>query len=360
MNSKRILIISDSFIQYGAEKILLWLGHSLGQIQNNEVEFVSMFDTIREKGIDSLFPSHEFGISRKGIFIVRNYKYFTEGYKKLKTIFNHKKYDYVLSFGQKSYYILLILRNTYKFRIILSERNDPFHTKKIISHINKLLYNKADKIVFQTEGAKTFYNNLNNQNISIIPNPIEIPKEEWDLAFTNKSIINIGRLDIEQKRQDLLLNAFKKIQYKYPDYHLELIGDGKDKLKLELLAKNLGISDKVIFRGRVNNVNSYLLHASVFVFTSDYEGMPNALMEAMALGMPVISTNCSPGGAKALIESGENGLLVDCGDEASLYNAISELISNPEVAISYGRQARKSMLKYAPNIIFYKWNNLFL
>lgn len=358
MISKKILIISDSFVPYGAEKMLLWIGHSLGRARN-EVEFVSMFDTIREKAIGFSFPSYEFGISRKGRILFRNYKYFASGYKKLRSLFDCKKYDYVLSFGQKSYYILLLLRSTYKFRIILSERNDPYHAKKIIAHINKLLYNKADKIVFQTEGAKTFYNNIKN-NIYIIPNPVEIPKEVWNIAVTNKSIINVGRLDIKQKRQDLLLRAFKRIQYKYPDYHLELIGDGKDRFKIEALARKLGISDKIIFRGRVNNVNSYLRCASVFVFTSDYEGMPNALMEAMALGMPVVSTNCSPGGARELIESGKNGLLVNCGDEVSLYNAIVGIISTPEVAISYGMQARKSMLKYAPNIISNEWDNLFL
>ena len=351
-------MVSNMYSAYGAEKMLLWLGHSLADDTNYDVEFVSLFDTMKTLEVGDNYVSHEFGIPTSGCAFKRYYNYFLKGYKKFNNLFKDNSYDYVVSFGQDSYYFLLLLRRKYRFKLVVSERIDPNACRKIVGFIRKKCYNLADKIVFQTQGAMSFYSQHCSSDVKIIPNPVDIPNEKWDVNKTRNIIINVGRLDIKQKRQDLLIKAFKEVLLYYPDYILQLCGDGNDRRKLELLVAKLGISDHVVFLGKVNNVNQYLLQARLFAFSSDYEGIPNVLMEAMALGMPVISTKCSPGGAELLITSGENGLLVEQGSEKELTNGMISLISNVTQSVKLAENARISMFYYSPAMIIQMWKNI--
>lgn len=354
----KILIVSNTYSAYGAEKILLWLGHSLAEDGNYDVEFVSMFDKTRAPELGPQYISYNFGISDTGFKLTRYCKLFIKGYYFLTKHFKTNKYDYVVSFGQPSFYLLLFLRRWYRFKLVVSERLDPNACRKIIGFIRKKCYNLADKIVFQTQGAMSFYAQHCSNNVTIIPNPVDIPNEKWDVGKTRNIIINVGRLDVKQKRQDILIKAFKEFLFYYPDYVLQLCGDGKDRNKLESLVSKLGIEDHVIFLGKVNDVNHYLLQAKLFAFSSDYEGIPNALMEAMALGMPVISTRCSPGGAELLITSGENGILVERGCEKDLAESMVSLISNTEYAVKLAKNARSSMRYYSSTMIIQMWKNI--
>lgn len=354
----RVLIVSDTYLAYGAEKIMLWLGRELSRDADFLVEFAAMFDKEKSEYIGNNI-SYLFGIDSNKPKYFRLFDYFVSGYLSLRQLFRNCKYDYVVSFGQHSYYILLSLRRIFGFKLVLSERNDPYAVKPFIAFLRKQFYKHADRIVFQTIGAKAFYTNCDREKTNIIPNPIEIPEAKWDIKKTTPSIINVGRLDIKQKRQDVLIKAFRQVVEKYPEAILELCGDGQDRVQLEDLSEKLGIRDRVIFHGKVTNVQDYLLKARVFVFTSDYEGIPNALMEAMALGMPVISTKCSPGGAELLIDSGINGFLVERGDVCGLVDKIIKIISDYNQAVNIGNKARISMAAYNTEEIIEKWKKCF-
>ena len=162
----------------------------------------------------------------------------------------------------------------------------------------------------------------------IIYNPL---KENLPFADEEKSkyVVTIGRLT-EQKNHKLLISAFEKFVQNHPNHELRIYGNGPLKAELENFAKGLGISDKVRLMGAVENVTEHIKDAEMFVLSSDFEGMPNVLAEAMAMGLPCVSTDCLGGGAAALVENEKNGLLIPCRDVEQLYNAMERIVSDVE------------------------------
>ena len=187
--------------------------------------------------------------------------------------------------------LLLSLRFLTKAKIIASERVDPSTYPPSKQKRLKKVAHKADGWVFQTEIQKNWYgNSIGSAAVKIIPNAIN--KEFITAEYSgprNKQIVSSGRLT-EQKNHALLIKAFAGITAKYPAYKLVIYGDGPLRKDLELLASNLGIADKVSFPGYTTEIRKKIERSSLFVLSSDFEGMPNALMEAMALGVPCIST----------------------------------------------------------------------
>ena len=163
----------------------------------------------------------------------------------------------------------------------------------------------------------------------------------------------MGRLDIFQKRQDLLIEAFKKIAADYPDFILEFIGDGPDMEKLKAMSSDM--NDRILFPGVSENVQKDIRKASMLVLSSDFEGIPNALMEAMSLGVPCISTDCRPGGAAEILINGENGLLVPAGDSGKLAEAMRKYLDDPEFAEQMGRNAINIADTFSQEKILDQW-----
>ena len=220
------------------------------------------------------------------------------------------------------------------------------------------LYRFATKIVFQTEGARDFFGDAIKKKSVLIPNPVTIPDIQWSYSFAKKTIVSVARLDVRYKRQDLLLKAFSIISSQCHDWKVVFYGDGNDKCVLEQMAKDLNVYDRIIFKGKTDNVHEKIVQDGVFVLTSDTEGIPNALMEAMALGMPVITTDCEPGGARMLVENGYNGLMINRGDIDGLKNALEFSINHQLEMAEMGAKARVSMQRFSPTIIANKWNSL--
>ena len=173
----------------------------------------------------------------------------------------------------------------------------------------------------------------------------------------NKQIVSSGRLT-EQKNHALLIKAFAGITAKYPAYKLVIYGDGPLRKDLELLASNLGIADKVSFPGYTTEIRKKIERSSLFVLSSDFEGMPNALMEAMALGVPCISTDCKGGGARFLIKNGTNGLLTPIGDVEALQTAMEKILSDQFFADNLSHNAHKLCETHSPEKIYAEWENL--
>jgi glycosyltransferase involved in cell wall biosynthesis len=152
-----------------------------------------------------------------------------------------------------------------------------------------------------------------------------------------------------------MLEAFKQVVEKHPEYTLKFFGDGPDEEKMKSYAEELGISQNVCFCGRSDNILEDISHSEIFVLSSDYEGIPNSLLEAMSLGLPCVSTDCSPGGARMLIKDGENGLLVPRGDEDALASAILRMIEDRDFAVSCGKRAAEVRERFALPVILSAW-----
>ena len=246
---------------------------------------------------------------------------------------------------------------------VISERNDPAHFagSKLTKILSRLLMRRADGYVFQTKEAQAYYGGKIEKNSVIIPNPLFIKVNSCDIENRDnreKIIVTTGRLN-RQKNHPLLIKAFKQVHEKHPDYRLVIYGEGPERENGEALIKQLGLEKMVLLPGAINNVPEVLCQASLYVLSSNFEGMPNALMEAMALGLSCISTDCPCGGPRELIHNGENGILVPVGDKNALVKAILYMIEHPEKAKAMGGEAAKIRETHASNRICQQWYNYF-
>ena len=278
--------------------------------------------------------------------------------KELKKLLKNQAPDYVISLGLGYQYLILgNLLNKYRF--ILSERNAPQYYYNWYQKIYvKYSYEKAYRVVFQTEDAKQYYGKSLEKKSKVIANPItsSIP-DPYD-GEREKRIVAVNRLS-QQKNIFMLLRAMKRVLDVFPEYVLEIYGKGEQQEELEKYAKELNISDSVKFMGQKANVQTYIVNASIFVSSSDFEGMSNSMLEAMAIGLPVVCTDCPIGGARMVIKNNINGILTPVGDDRIFADEIIGLLKNPEKAKRLGKQA--SELREQLNIkkIAKEWEKLF-
>lgn len=238
--------------------------------------------------------------------------------------------DVVISFIELWRSACILATRLSRVKCLVSERSDPYTRNGRFNNIIFSIFGLAEGHVFQTEQARQFFPKSVQRKSVVIPNPV-FSEDVLDKYDGNKKniIVNIARLDVKQKRQDLLIRAFNLIKEEIPEYSLYLYGDGPDKALLEKLIKSLKLENRVFLKGLTRDIYTSLGEAKLMVLTSDYEGIPNAIIESMCVGVPVISTKCSPGGAEFLIQNKVNGVLVERGAEIELAKEISHLLSNP-------------------------------
>ncbi|MGN0354884.1 MAG: glycosyltransferase [Muricoprocola sp.] len=245
-----------------------------------------------------------------------------------------------------------------KNRKVYSLRNDPKSMNSLIDKIiNKYIYKEADMVVFQTETARDFFSEKVRKHSCVIPNPISADLPMPYAGKRKKEIVSVGRLN-PQKNYPMLLSAFASVHQKHSDWILKIYGQGNLLEDLKELCRTLGIADAVQFCGFVTNVPEKIMQSGLFVMASDYEGISNAMLEAMALGLPCICTDCPAGGAGMMINNYENGILVPVGDERRLTEAILEVIENSELAKTLSEEAVKIRERLSAKIIAEKWRRV--
>ena len=266
-------------------------------------------------------------------------KYFQ--YKRVRAIVKEIKPDIVLSLPEDiGIYVIGSMIGT-GIPVVVSERNNPWvmPDKKISRILRKLWYPYAKGIIFQTEQAASFFSKKIRKKGIILSNPLETDKLPLPYeGVREKIVVGAGRLD-KQKNFPVLIDAFKIFHSSHPDYKLVIYGEGRERKSLEEYA-NLNLK-KGSFElpGRVSNLPNIINSAEMFVLSSDYEGMPNVLIEAMAMGVPCISTGCPSGGPKELISNGENGYLVPVGDSESIAAAMAKISDIPSLQKEFSEKA---------------------
>lgn len=243
--------------------------------------------------------------------------------------------------------------------MIFSERHDPVHNPK--SKLERLLrlfcYRASDRIVFQTTGAKNYFSPSISKKGIIIPNPIkENLPDIWN-GERKSYIATFCKLD-PQKNLSLLLHAFKKLTPDFPQLRLVIYGDGELRESLETEAIHLNISSRTAFNHHSNDVHTLIQDCSMYVSSSDYEGQSNSMLEAMAMGLPCVCTDCPSGGASAVIQHGINGLLVPVGDVNALADAMRFMLTHPDKARQMGKNASNLRDERRPEIIAKEWDHL--
>lgn len=268
------------------------------------------------------------------------------------------KPDVIISFLPQPCCISSLFKDITKAKLIGSERSNPFFQYKnpLYKLITKILFRRFDGFVFQTEGARNFFSkSIQHAKTAIIGNPI-VYNDKKIFQYNYKGIIvSVGRFTVE-KNYPLLIKAFKLVHDKYPNYKLKIVGKININLKLDQLINSLNLNDSVIFTGQTNDVYEELNNSEIFVLSSLSEGLPNSLMEAMAIGMPVVATDCPSGGPRQLISSGHNGLLVENNNVLKLADAIKLLIREKEYAYRLGHNAKNILKKYNSKKICDEWH----
>ncbi len=266
--------------------------------------------------------------------------------------------DVLVAFLEGSISYAIIATMFLKTKTIISVRNAPevLYRSKIIRLQARFLYPLADGAVFQTNDARDWFPKRLQRKSSVLMNPIS--DEFYDVTYKPEAckIVNCGRL-IKAKDQELLIDAFSLVLNYFPRATLHIYGIGELRDKLEKKIRDMGISSSVFLEGRSNNVSEVLSTATVFVLSSRNEGCPNALMEAMAVGVPSISTDCPCGGPKMLIGNNDNGILIPVGDKKALTDAIVYLLSNPKAREDYSRNSKQEAFKFREKKIFEEWRN---
>lgn len=348
----RITFFIGSLSGGGAERVTCNLANSLA-LKGHEVDILTMSD---KEATYSL--SHS--VKRKSLILQHERKGFLYNsllrLKRFAGCLRKSDADVFIVMLPVTTIMLLQMKWLMSAKVIASERVDPSIYPEKKQKLLKRLAHKADGWVFQTEEERLWYGkSTGKSNVTIIPNAInsDFVKPAY-AGERRKIIVTAGRLTA-QKNHALLLNAFALIHRNYSDYKLVIYGDGDKKDELQRLVNELGLTNKVEMPGYTTDIGEAIYDASLFVLSSDYEGMPNALMEAMALGVPCVSTDCDGGGARFLIENKKNGLLVPKGDVDALANAMEQMLSNREFAEKCGREAHQICERLAPEKIYGEW-----
>lgn len=336
----------------GAERQITVLANEMAK-RKHEVHFIILTEDKRCYELEKSIHIHSLINVESGSFITR----LAKRRKALIKTLGQINCDVVINFNFQSAYFLAFSNKKKIGKVIYSERGDPGDKeyKGLMGLIRRLVLHKINSYVFQSKGAQVYFKDKYvQQHSTVIPNACFISQCNQFGGTRENRIVTIGRL-APQKNQKLLLKSFALIANKYPQHILELYGDGELKEELESLAVHLGISKQVKFRGTTKNIKEEIKNASLFVLSSDYEGIPNALIEAMAIGLPCVSTDCKPGGARTLIQNGENGMITPISNEEALAKAMSYVIDNPTFAEKIGSKAKEIIDILSPKRIYDKW-----
>ena len=181
----------------------------------------------------------------------------------------------------------------------------------------------------------------------------------WDLDQSKKRIIAVNRIT-KQKNLPMLIKAFDLVKDKFPDYKLHIYGRGEAENEIRQLIAQLNLNSRVELKGFSNNIYEEIKKSRLYVISSDYEGLSNSMLEALAIGIPVIATDCPIGGAKEYITDGVNGMLVNCGDIQVLSKKIELLLMNDEMSKKFSTESIKIRKQLNPDRIVNIWEQLIL
>jgi len=358
----RITFVISSIALGGAEKILAHMANYWAR-KGLEISILT-FDDGKEPPFFHIDPSiahHTLDIAGGSANPVQAFIRNIQRIHRLRRAIKQTVPHAVISFMDQTNILTLLATRGMSVPVIVSERTAPrFHAiGKAWEWLRLRVYPWADCLVVQTREVLEYFPASIRNKGRVIPNPVVLPCEE-DAALahprgTERLIVALGRL-AHEKGFDLLLDAFRRIAAGHPGWSLRIIGEGPERGSLEALRDRYGLQGRVHLPGSTTTPCAEFKKAALFVLPSRYEGFPNALCEAMACGLPVVSYDC-PNGPRGIIRDGVNGILVPPGDVGALASAIERLILDEALRVRLGSKAREVSGRYRLELVMRQWED---
>ena len=357
---KKIVFYTASLAKGGAQRVIVNLAESLVQ-KGYPVTIVTTMKgeqeyTISEK-INRVYSdiTEEETTSNR----IRN---FAARFRKLRRIWKQENAGVIVAFIGKNNFMALLTAFGLRIPVITSVRGEPReeYYNSVLRFLSKTLMGLSKGLILQTPDAKAYFPKWIQKKSVILDNPLNPDFiDEYYSGERKKEIVTVGRLD-SNKNQKLIIDAFCRIADEFPDYNLILYGDGEDREYLTEYANKTKYANQIFLPGPINNVKKRIPKAKLFVLSSNTEGMPNCLLEAMALGIPSISTDCPCGGPRMLMGGKENGILVPVGDAETMAKAMKQLLTDEELWKKYSKNAYRLTEELHPDKVNQEWEEYLL
>ncbi len=279
---------------------------------------------------------------------------------KLRSIWKKEKPDLIVSFIKKNNLMAIASSRGLGIPVLVTIVSASFREYPgIFKFLANLLFPMADGVIAQTSEERDYFRKSVRKKTVILPNsmhpdfigPVYAGKRE-------DFVVAVGRVD-ENKNHSMLVEAFARIADKYPSVNVIIYGDGDGRQKVETAIREKGMEERIFLAGYQTDVKTKIEKARIFVLTSRVEGIPNAIMEAMALGLVPVSTDFGGGGAKQLIEDGKNGFIIPVDDTDALTEKLDLLLSDKKLEERLRNQAVKLQERLHPDVVNRQWREYF-
>ncbi len=351
MSERSVLFINRSLNGGGSERVMSIIASYFAE-QGVKTEMVLVDDEPKVYPVSDKVKITEMHLPMKGnklIWHIRRHFLFRKIMKKSDA-------STVVSFLWDMNMKVMIASLGLKKRIVLSERNDPLggNRRKSFQFACKYIFPLADFHVFQTTDVQEYFSSDIQKKSCVIANPISIRCSDVYRGKRESRIVAAGRL-APQKNFAMLIDAFAVFHQHHPEYLLEIYGEGALRKNLMDQIEKYGLSEHVILKGYVSDLKTAIRSAAIYVSSSDFEGISNTMLEAMALAIPSICTDCPVGGARMVIDSGVNGILIPVGDTESLIQALEDLTMHQDKAQQISKYAEKVRDRFSIEAIGQRW-----
>lgn len=356
MNLKfnRIIFVTISMTGGGTERVIATLSNYLAGA-GYEVTILQIAESTVAYELDSRIKLVQVGQTSGGSIKKR-----LERVSNMRRIFKEQKPANIIAMGTVCSIFTGIaalgIRGNF---LAFSERNRPDRINKKpykwwSRMLRNMIYRKADALVLQTEASKNYFPKGIVKKSCVIGNPVSSAIPEPFDGIREKKIVSAGRLT-DDKNYHLLLDAFKVFNEAYPDYKLEIYGKGEMEGELKEYIKEIGIAENARIMPFASDLHERIKSAKMFISSSDTEGISNSIMEALALGIPVIATDCPIGGTAMMIEDGISGFLVPVKDRDAMVEKMKMIAEDDSLAGRLSLEGRKIRDTWSEKEICDRW-----
>ena len=347
---KNLLFVTSSLYYGGAQKVTYLLADGLSE--EYDVTVAYCFDSGRSYSYNEKCRIRKLPEYGKNAGIWEKADCIGKQIRSLRALKKELDVDVSVSFGNIANFINVSSKG--KERVVCAERSNPkLSWGYWFFPQTRLLYKRADFVIFQSETIRKLYGERIRAKSCILKNPLLRP--EPALPQRKKKIVSMGRLTA-QKNHALLIRSFARFHESFPQYTLTIYGDGELEEEMTRLIGSLNVRDHVFLEHNDPDVHQKIRDAEMFVLSSDFEGLSNALLECMSMGIACISTRCE--GSMDVIRDRENGLLADIGDEQALAEAMRTLAGDPQLRHRLENQAVEDMKLYDREVVINDWNRV--